>query len=104
MNRKKLESLNSMVGPDSMLLVQLPDGTQAERPAAEWWKHRREWAWLGIVTSSDDGILPGMLMMAAVFSDAIDDAEKHGGVFAERFSTEYLKRQANEYLQGFAEV
>lgn len=106
MNGKKLKPLTSGVAPDGIVLVQMLDGTQGERTAAEWWEHRREWAMVGIVTCGKSKCkrLPGMLLMAQTYSKALDIANNNGGVFngsCGSWTADFLEQQMNTYLQGF---
>lgn len=52
--KKRLEALEAQAIPDpTFCLVELPDGTQAEKTMEEWYDHRAEWRWLRITKGGD---------------------------------------------------
>ena len=114
MNREDLKPIvqphDRMISRESLLLVQLPDGTQAERTAAEWWEHRNEWGWIGILTYAEkdadreNKFVPAYLMMAKIIDNAVQIAMKNRGIFAgsrNNFTLEHLLQVRENYLQGF---
>lgn len=103
MTTEKLKPFESAINRDSVLLVELPDGTQAERTAAEWWDHRHEWAMVGIITCTnrmEGATLPMFLLNAKMFDEAIGEAEKGDGT-AYGWTAAELAAHRDDYLSGF---
>lgn len=72
-----LAALRAQIEPETCFcLVELPDGTRAEKPIEEWVMHRGEWSWQGIVRGGDNAAV--MLMLAVVNDEAAEAAMEKG--------------------------
>ena len=98
-------------------LVELPDGCQVEKPARDWWMHRREWKWIKTTRIDPNGWPPFVLYLAKCADESYNNAMANGGRYEYvettidangRFKNtnkyveaEYYKNERDEWLKKF---
>lgn len=94
--RKRLDALEARIIPEpTYCLVELPDGTQAERTIGEWYEHRHEWTWLRITRGGDAAAV--LLVLAAVHDEAAEHFMEKGDTAAAGRMTAEAARLLAEY-------
>lgn len=79
--RKHLDALKSQIEPETCFcLVELPDGTEAEKSIDEWWEHRKEWSWKKMTRGGDVSAV--LLVLAAINDEVAEDAMRKGDTAA----------------------
>lgn len=79
--RKRLAALQSQIVPETCFcLVELPDGTEAEKSIDEWWEHRKEWRWKKMTRGGDVSAV--LLVLAAIYDEVAEDAMRKGDTAA----------------------
>lgn len=90
---------------ETTLRVKLPDGTQKDVRAIDWWKHRNKWQLLDVVSVDPRGWPPFILETAKLFDDAVTAAKANGGAIetstGERLTLEYLTGERDALLIKF---
>lgn len=77
--KKRLAALKAQIVTEPCFcLVELPDGTEAEKEIGEWYEHRREWAFKKMTRGQD--ISAVMLVLAAIDDEAAEYAMSKGDV------------------------
>ena len=75
--RKRLDALKSQIEPEACFcMVELPDGTEAEKSIDEWWEHRKEWSWKRMTRGGDNAAV--LLLLAAINDEVAEDAMEKG--------------------------
>jgi hypothetical protein len=70
--KKRLAALKSQIEP-CFCLVELPDGTEAEKSMDEWFEHRREWRWKRMTRGGDVSAM--RLLLAAIDEEVAEEYE-----------------------------
>jgi hypothetical protein len=79
--KKRLAALKSQIEPETCFcLVELPDGTEAEKSMDEWFEHRREWRWKRMTRGGDNAAV--LLLLAAINDEVAEDAMEKGDTAA----------------------
>lgn len=79
--KKRLAALKSQIVPETCFcLVELPDGTEAEKSIDEWWEHRKEWSWKKMTRCGDVSAV--LLVLAAINDEVAEDAMRKGDTAA----------------------
>ena len=79
--KKRLAALKAQIEPEPCFcMVELPDGTEAEKSIDEWWEHRKEWSWKKMTRGGDVSAV--LLVLAAINDEVAEDAMKKGDVAA----------------------
>ena len=90
---------------ETILRVELPDGTQKDTRAADWWKHRNEWRLIDAVKIDPHGWPVCVLEMAKLFDESVTEAKKNGGAIVtstgERLTLEYLTGERDDLLTKY---
>lgn len=90
---------------ETILRVELPDGTQKDVRALEWWKNRNEWRFVDAVKVDPHGWPPFVLETAKLFDDGVQAAKANGGaikgVNGETLTLEYLRQERDDLLIKF---
>ena len=97
--KKRLSELESVLKPKTCFcMVEMQDGTQAEKPIEEWYEHRHEWHWLRMTRGGNIGAV--LLVLAAIDDEVAEHCMQIGDtagalemtVEAARFVAEYERR------------
>ena len=70
MNETKAFFENATAPKELFMIVELPDGTKAEKTFFEWWNHRREWFIADFEKQTDTAIKVMYRIMAALADEA----------------------------------
>ena len=86
--KKRISALKAQIEPETVFcMVELQDGTQAEKTIEEWYEHRKEWKWERMTRGGDNAAV--MLLLAAIDDEAAEDAmEKGDNAAAARLTAE----------------
>ena len=80
--RRKLDVMEGKATGELLLIVTLPDGTQAKKTPQQWWDHRNIWQWdflKGIACYDPNGWPPFLLFMAKGWDEEYQKAIENGG-------------------------
>ena len=68
--RKRLDNLSAQIIPGlCFCLVELPDGTQAEKTMDEWFENRQKWRWLRMTRG---GNISAIKLLLAAIDDEVN--------------------------------
>jgi hypothetical protein len=96
--KTRLELLEKALRPKAQVVtVELPDGSKAQKPAAEWWEHRREWP----LASFDDQDNSGGLALLLVFADMFDHGIEEARGVGDTTEVERLTAERDDMLQMY---
>jgi hypothetical protein len=99
--KKRLAALKSQIVPETCFcLVELPDGTEAEKEIGEWYEHRREWTFKRMSKGKD--ISAVMLVLAAIDDEVAEDAMEKGDTATAAHFTASAACYLAEYERGRA--
>ena len=88
--RRKLDVMEGKRTGELLLIVTLPDGTQAKKTPQQWWDNRHIWQWdflKGIACYDPNGWPPFLLFHAKGLDDAYQEAMKNGGSYTYKETT-----------------
>lgn len=79
--KKRVKELEKKLVPEvCFCMVELPDGTEAEKSIDEWWEHRKEWSWKKMTRCGDVSAV--LLVLAAINDEVAEDAMRRGDTAA----------------------
>jgi hypothetical protein len=98
--KARLEALEAHFRPEACYcLVELPDGTEAEKTMEEWYSHRQEWSWKRITRGGGPAVL---LLLAYLDNEVAEDAMQAGNTAAAARFTASAAHFLAEYEKGLA--